>query len=71
MCWLATDQEPVSVSVLQAEIVSPVSRSKLLEALESLRGRSLIEISLASFTQQPTVMEYITEQSSWFTQGLL
>lgn len=62
MYWLATHREPVSVSALQAEIVPPVSKSKLLEALESLRGRSLIEASLTGFTQQPVVMEYITEQ---------
>lgn len=62
MDWLATHREPVSVLALQAEIAPPVSRSKLLEALESLSGRSLIEISLAGFTQQSVVMEYIAEQ---------
>ncbi|NER52858.1 MAG: hypothetical protein F6J92_40715, partial [Symploca sp. SIO1A3] len=39
-----------------------VSRVKLLEALNFLGKRSLIETTAASFTQQPVVMEYITDR---------
>jgi hypothetical protein len=43
MYWLAINREPVSLSELREDIVSPVSQSKFLEALESLGRRSLIE----------------------------
>lgn len=62
MFWLAINREPVSHAELQADIVPLISRSKLLEALESLSLRSLIEKSTTGFTQQPVVMEYMTEQ---------
>ncbi len=70
MFWLAINREPVSPSELQADIVPLISRPKLLEALESLRLRSLIEKAThtlsekntTGFTQQPVVMEYMTEQ---------
>ncbi len=61
MYWLALHREPVSLEELQADIVPELSRLKLLEALESLRSRSLIECSPVGFTQQPVVMEYITD----------
>jgi len=62
MFWLAINREPVSPSELQADIVPQISRAKLLEALESLKLRSLIEKSATGFTQQPVVVEYVTEQ---------
>lgn len=40
MVWLMIHREPVTPSALQAGIVPPLSRAKLLEALESLKGRS-------------------------------
>ncbi len=62
MYWLAINREPVSVAELQADIVPPVSKPKLLEALESLVGRSLVERSAVGFTQQPVVMEYVADK---------
>jgi len=62
MYWLAINREPVSPAELEADIVPLVSKPKLLEALESLLRRSLIENCLAGFTQQPIVMEYMTER---------
>ncbi len=64
MYRLAINRGPASLSKLQDGIVPPVSKPKLLEGLESLIGRSLIERGSAGFMQQPIVMEYITEQSS-------
>ncbi|BAY73560.1 WD-40 repeat-containing protein (plasmid) [Trichormus variabilis NIES-23] len=61
MYWLAINCEPVSLSELQDDILSPVSQRKLLEALESLIRRSLVEKSITSFTLQPVVMEYIAQ----------
>ena len=62
MYWLAINREPVSPKELQADIIPTISISTLLEALESLVQRSLIESSKAGFTQQPVVMEYMIEQ---------
>ncbi|MGD1920969.1 MAG: NB-ARC domain-containing protein [Pleurocapsa sp.] len=62
MYWLAIAREPISLKELQADFVSRLSSIKLLEALESLSRRSLIERNAASFTQQPVVMEYVTDR---------
>lgn len=62
MYWLAIYREPTSVATLQADIVPTISRNKLIDTLESLKWRSLIEGNLGEFTQQPVVMEYVTEQ---------
>jgi WD40 repeat protein len=62
MYWLAINREPISITELRDDVVAPISLTELLEVLESLNRRSLIEKNLASFTQQPVVMEYVTEQ---------
>src|SRR5579883_2296019 len=62
MYWLAINRESVSISELQEDIVPAKTKIKLLEALESLVRRALIEQSAAKFCQQPVVMEYVTEQ---------
>ena len=61
MYWLAINCEPISISELRDDILSPVPLQKLLEALESLVRRSLVEKSITSFTLQPVVMEYVTQ----------
>ena len=62
MYWLAINREPVSVSELREDIVSLESPPKLIEAVQSLVRRSLIEKSAALFTLQPVVMEYLTDR---------
>ncbi|PPS41494.1 NB-ARC domain-containing protein [Chroococcidiopsis sp. TS-821] len=69
MYWLAINREPVTLAELKQDILPLISPREVLEALESLQQRSLIEkatsITLkntASFTQQPVVMEYVTDQ---------
>jgi hypothetical protein len=62
MYWLAINCEPVSLLELRSDIVSPVPPPKLLEALESLVRRSLLERSAALFTLQSVVMEYVISQ---------
>ncbi len=61
MNWLAINREPVNILDLQMDLVSELPQSKLIEAIESLRWRSLIENSAIGFTQQPVVMESVTE----------
>lgn len=63
MYWLAIEREGVSITELQLDVL-PRSRPKVLESLNFLKWRSLIEKKkdLLSFTQQPVVMEYVTER---------
>ncbi|MEH2369175.1 NB-ARC domain-containing protein [Nostoc sp.] len=68
MYWLAINRESIALSELRDDIISPVPQAKLLEALESLGRRSLIEKATSTliektgsfFTLQPVVMEYVT-----------
>ncbi len=62
MYWLAINREWTSVAKLIEDIVPKVSRIAVLEALESLQWRSLIEVRAGNYTQQPVVMEYVTER---------
>ena len=62
MYWLAINREWTTISELVSDIVPTVRRSDLLEALESLSWRSLIEKRSGSYTQQPVVMEYGTDR---------
>ncbi len=60
--WLAIYRVPASFSDLRADIFPPISPQKLIEVLESLEQRCLIEKSAAQFSLQPVVMEYLTTQ---------
>lgn len=69
MLWLAIAREALSLADLGIYMLPLATPRDLLEALESLQQRSLIEISpspesgrAATFTQQPVVMEYVTER---------
>jgi len=63
--WLAIEQQPLSLSQLRDKISIPFSQPELIEALESLGRRSLIERGAAGgalFALQPVVLEYITQE---------
>jgi DNA-binding HxlR family transcriptional regulator len=60
--WLVLNRQPASFSELRTKMSSSVSPQKLLEALESLETRSLIDKKAGYFTTQPVVMEYATYQ---------
>lgn len=62
MYWLAINREWTSTKELVEDVVPKVPRSKVLETLESLSWRSLLEKQLGRYTQQPVVMEYVTDQ---------
>lgn len=65
MYWLAINREGVTPAKLQDEILPKVPIRELLEALESLQGRSLIEDERSidiGLTLQPVIMEYITQR---------
>jgi WD40 repeat protein len=62
MYWLAVNREWTTIAELQQDIVPAVSRPQVLESLEYLTWRSLIEKKAGRYTQQPVVMEYVTER---------
>ena len=62
MYWLAVNREWTSISELADDMFPKVSKANLLEALESLSWRSLIEKQAGSYTLQPVVMEYVTDR---------
>jgi len=76
LLWLAILREPVSIEELLAVLATPLSRAQVLEAVEALRRRSLIERGQqrGSFTLQSVVLEYATarliaEMASEIEQG--
>jgi WD40 repeat protein len=62
MYWLAINRDWTTVAELYEDIVPTASKAKLLESLESLSWRSLIEKRSRQYMQQPVIMEYIAEQ---------
>ncbi|HEY1354097.1 MAG TPA: NB-ARC domain-containing protein [Ktedonobacteraceae bacterium] len=61
MYWLAIEREPVSLAELRRNILRPVFERVLMEGLDSLRRRSIIEtVGAGRFTLQPVIMEYVT-----------
>ena len=61
MYWLAIHRESISLTELHSIFVPSMSKAKLMEVLASLLGQNLIERDSHGFTQQPVVMEYVTE----------
>ncbi|MGD1857525.1 MAG: NB-ARC domain-containing protein [Leptolyngbyaceae cyanobacterium] len=60
--WLAINREWTPTSELLDDIWPVKSRADVFEALESLSWRSLIETKAGNYTQQPVIMEYVTER---------
>jgi WD40 repeat protein len=62
--WLAINREPVSLAQLREDIVPRVSAGRIMESLEFIGWRSLIETQTTNagqlFTLQPVVMEYLS-----------
>ena len=76
LCWLAILREPVRIEELLAVLGAPQTGAQLLETVDSLRRRSLIEPGQlqGSFSLQSVVLEYmaarlITELIGEIEQG--
>jgi len=76
LLWLAILREPVKIKDLLAVLGTPKSGMQVLEAVEALRRRSLVERGKqpGSFTLQSVVLEYVTarlvtEAASEIEQG--
>lgn len=61
LVWLAMEREPITVSTLRANLVQPVPTNELLEALQGLQNRSLLEKREQGLTLQSVIIEYTTE----------
>ncbi|MBW4522973.1 MAG: NACHT domain-containing protein [Scytolyngbya sp. HA4215-MV1] len=62
MYWLAISREPVRFDELQEDLLSVSAKHRLIDTLASLKHRDLIEQNSTGFTQQPVVMEYVTDR---------
>src|SRR5438270_1608897 len=64
LCWLATLREPVTLDDLLAVLMAPLAHVQVLEAVDGLRRRSLIERGqrAGSFTLHSVVLEYVTSR---------
>ncbi|MEL7333659.1 MAG: NB-ARC domain-containing protein, partial [Cyanobacteria bacterium J06560_2] len=60
MYWLALNREPVAWQTLQADLAKTVSLNKVLQAIDSLERRSLLERDRSQITQQAVIMDYFT-----------
>ncbi|MEM0979393.1 MAG: NB-ARC domain-containing protein, partial [Cyanobacteria bacterium P01_H01_bin.58] len=61
MYWLAINREWTTVTELHEDVVPPVSKGRILDALEALCRRNLLEKQKGRYTQQPVIMEYVCE----------
>ncbi|MFM7888024.1 MAG: NB-ARC domain-containing protein, partial [Pseudanabaena sp.] len=62
MYWLAIHHESISLTELLRVFTPSIPKLKMMEVLESLINCNLIEHDRYGFTQQPVVMEYVTER---------
>ncbi|MEM9484526.1 MAG: BTAD domain-containing putative transcriptional regulator, partial [Cyanobacteria bacterium P01_F01_bin.116] len=62
MTWLAINRDWTTIAELKADIYPSCYKTKLIEALESLCWRSLIQRRGNTYTQQPVIMEYVTDR---------
>lgn len=60
--WLAIAREPISLSTLCDDLVQAPGQRSILDALKSLRQRSLIERHQGQFSIQPVIMEYLLDR---------
>lgn len=61
LVWLAIEREAITVPTLRSNFVQPVANTALLEALQALQNRSLLEKRETGFTLQNVIIEYSTE----------
>lgn len=62
MYWLSLNQDLGSIRKLQTDIIPRVPQRLVLEAIELLQKRSLIERQASRFRQIPVLTEYVSER---------
>ena len=61
LVWLAIEREAITVATLRSNFAQPIAAPPLLEALQALQNRSLLEKREGGFTLQNVIIEYTTE----------
>jgi WD40 repeat protein/GTPase SAR1 family protein len=59
MDWLTVNLQPIAFAQLKEDLVLPITAHELLETVESLIRRSLLELQGGKFSQPPIVMDYM------------
>ncbi len=63
MYWLAIENEAVSLLAIRENILRPISKGTLFDAIDSLRRRSLVDIAPdGCFSLHALILEYLTER---------
>ncbi len=62
MYWLATSRTWLPITELQQDLLPKLPISQVMEILQSLQARSLVESTPTGCSQQPVIMEFITDQ---------
>lgn len=62
MYYLATNQQLTTITDLAKNILPDISISQLLQAIETLYSRSLIEEKAGGYILQPVVIEYVKQE---------
>jgi hypothetical protein len=62
MYWLTVERQAAAIDTLHSNLILPHSRADLLDTLNSLQNRSLVEGTSSGFTLQNVVMEYMTNR---------
>ncbi|MGB7084594.1 MAG: NB-ARC domain-containing protein, partial [Phormidesmis sp.] len=62
MYWLAINREPIAWQTLQSDLVKTVPLNKILQAIDSLERRYLLERDRSKITQQTVIMDYFTSE---------
>lgn len=60
--WFAINRVPVSVEQLHHDISRPIARDEVLNTLEFLERRLLLEKNGEEYTLPPLIMDYVTER---------
>ena len=68
MYWLSIERQPVTIATLKANLVRSPWQHVLLETLESLVRRSLIEQHSSGFWLHGVILEYLNE---WFIDQIV
>lgn len=61
MIWLAIKRELVTLDELLDDLLDPIPPHDLLQVMMALQNRALVVNTKHQFTQQPVVMEFITD----------
>lgn len=60
--WLAISRQPLPLAELRDDLLSPATREKLAEVLESLRRKIPLEMIDRRFSLQPAMVEFMTQR---------